>query len=143
MRIDDPELPDGEAGAPPPALAIAPDAAEGSRLVDKWHFAAADRCSLASKDHGWGTQAAVRHVATLGVPPPHDPHDRVQSERFLRALLLRCLVVSLAVWLLVALILDLSNWWLVLGGVSMVLLAADVFWLTFRVRRDERRAAGT
>jgi hypothetical protein len=83
----------------------------------------------------------VRHVATLGVPPPRNPHDRVQSGRFVRALLLRCLVLSLVLWALVALITDLSTWWLALGGATLVVLAADVLWLSYRVRRDERRAS--
>jgi hypothetical protein len=83
----------------------------------------------------------VRHVATLGVPPPTDPHDRVQSGRFLRALLLRSLVVSLAAWALVWIATDLSTLWLILGGATLVVLAADVLWLTYRVRRDESRIA--
>jgi hypothetical protein len=82
----------------------------------------------------------VRHVSTLGVPPPRDPHDRVQSGRFLRALLLRCLVLAVALWALVALITDLSTWWLVIGGATLAALAVDVLWLSYRVRRDERRA---
>jgi hypothetical protein len=82
----------------------------------------------------------MRHVATLGVSPPRDPKDRVQSGRFLRTLLLRWLVVSLALWAVVALLSDLSTWWLVLGGAILAVLAADVLWLTYRVRRDERRA---
>ena len=85
--------------------------------------------------------ARIRHVPTLGVPPPHDPHDRVQSGRFLRAFLLRCLGLSLVAWVLVALITDLPTWWLILGGVSLIGLSADVLWLSYRVRRDERRAA--
>jgi hypothetical protein len=84
----------------------------------------------------------VRHVATLGVPPPADPHDRVQTGRFLRAFLLRGLVLSPALWVLGAVITDLPGWWLVLGGVVLVVPAADIVWLSYRVRRDERRAAG-
>jgi hypothetical protein len=83
----------------------------------------------------------MRHLATLGVPPG-DPHDRVQSGRFLRALLLRWLVVSVPLWVLVALVTDLAMWVLLVGGASLVVLAADVIWLGYRVRRDEQRAAG-
>jgi membrane protein implicated in regulation of membrane protease activity len=86
----------------------------------------------------------MRHLATLGVPPPRDRHDRVQSGRFLRGLLLRVLVILLPFWALIALaalVTDLPSWILLLGGVSLALLAADVLWLTYRVRRDERRAA--
>jgi hypothetical protein len=83
----------------------------------------------------------MRHVATLGVPPPNDPHDRVQSGRFLQALLFRWLVVSLAAWALVWLVTDLSTWWLIIGGATLAVLGADVLWLTYRVRRDERRIA--
>jgi hypothetical protein len=95
----------------------------------------------ASAEHGRVHPRLVRHVATLGVPPPGDAHDRVQSGRFLRALLFRSLVLSLALWGLVALIIDLSTWWLLLGGATLAVLAVDVLWLTYRVRRDERRAA--
>jgi membrane protein YdbS with pleckstrin-like domain len=83
----------------------------------------------------------VRHLATLGVAPPTDPHDRVQSGRFLRALLARWLVVSVAAWALVWLVADLPSWWLLIGGVTLAVLAADVLWLTYRVRRDESRVA--
>jgi hypothetical protein len=83
----------------------------------------------------------VRHVATLGVPPPDDPHDRIQSGRFLRALLLRALGVSVAAWALVWLVTELSTTWLVVGGVTLTVIAVDVVWLTYRVRRDERRVA--
>ena len=75
------------------------------------------------------------------MPPPADPRDRLQSGRFLRALLLRWLVVSLAAWALVWLVTDLPTWWLIIGGATLALLAADVIWLTYRVRRDERRIA--
>jgi hypothetical protein len=74
------------------------------------------------------------------VPPPADPHDRVQSGRFLRALLLRCFVVSLVLWALLAIIGDLPTWWLVLGGAILLALVADVLWLSYRMRRDDRRA---
>ena len=83
----------------------------------------------------------MRHVATLGVPPPDDPHDRIQSGRFLRALLLRALGVSVAAWALVWLVTELSTTWLVVGGVTLTVIAVDVVWLTYRVRRDERRVA--
>ncbi len=75
------------------------------------------------------------------MPPPDDPHARVQSGRFLRALLLRCLILSLAVWALAAVATDVSTWWLVLGGGTLVVLAADVVWLSYRVRRDEGSGA--
>jgi hypothetical protein len=80
----------------------------------------------------------VRHLATLGVPPPSNPHDRLQSGRFLRTLLLRWLIVSIVLWLLVVLITDLAAWALIVGGAALAVLAADVLWLTYRVRRDER-----
>lgn len=83
----------------------------------------------------------MRHVATLGVAPPSDPHDRVESGRFLQALLLRWLCVSAVLWVLVWLATDRSTTWLVIGGATLALLAGDVAWLTYRVRRDERRVA--
>lgn len=81
----------------------------------------------------------MQHLATLGVPPPADPHDRVQSRRFLRALLLRCFVASLLLWALLAVIGDLPAWWFVLGGGLLLALLAEVMWLSYRIRRDERR----
>jgi hypothetical protein len=81
----------------------------------------------------------MKHLATLGVPPPRDPHDRVQSGRFLRALLLRTLLLVLPAWVLIAL-LGVSAWLLIVGGVTLALIAVDVLWLSYRVRRDERRA---
>jgi hypothetical protein len=103
-------------------------------------WALPDALASASTEHRRGTHQHVRHVATLGVPPPRDPHDRVQSRRFLRALLLRCLVLSVTLWALVVPITDLSTSWLVvLGGGALVVLAADVLWLSYRVRRDKRR----
>jgi hypothetical protein len=65
----------------------------------------------------------------------------VQSGRFLRALLTRWLLVSIAAWALVALMTG-ATWFLILGAASLALLAGDVVWLGYRVRRDERRAAG-
>jgi hypothetical protein len=89
-----------------------------------------------------GTSKYVQHLATLGVPPPEDPHDRVQSGRFLRAFLARSLVLAAALWALLALSAGLSMPVLILGGATLALLAADVLGLDYRVRRDERRAAG-
>jgi hypothetical protein len=51
------------------------------------------------------------------------------------------LALSLAAWALVAVATDVSTWWLVLGGGTLVVLAADIVWLSYRVRRDEGRAA--
>jgi hypothetical protein len=81
----------------------------------------------------------VRHVATLGVPPPDDPRDRVQSGLFLRALLSRSLLLSLLLWAPLALLTELPTWLLVLGATSLIALAADVLWFTYRVRRDKHR----
>jgi hypothetical protein len=61
----------------------------------------------------------VRHAGTLGM----------------------YLALSLAAWALVAVATDVSTWWLVLGGGTLVVLAADIVWLSYRVRRDEGRAA--
>ena len=84
----------------------------------------------------------MRHVATLGVPPPRDRRDRVQTGRFVRALLARSLLICLAAWLLIALFGDLPSRWLIIGGAVLAVMAADVVWLTFRIRGDERRVAG-
>ena len=66
----------------------------------------------------------------------------VSTCSFLRALLLRWLCVSVIPWIVVWLVTDLSTVWLAIGGATLALLAADVLWLTYRVRRDERRVAG-
>ena len=65
----------------------------------------------------------------------------MQSGAFLRTLLLRWLIVSLAMWAVVAAVTDLPTWWLILGAVTTLVLACDVVWLTYRVRRDRRRRA--
>jgi hypothetical protein len=83
----------------------------------------------------------MHHVATLGVPSPRDPRDRVQSGRFLRALLLRWLGVTVVLWALIASVTGLLGWWLILGAVATGGLAGDVLWLSYRVRRDEQRRA--
>jgi hypothetical protein len=81
----------------------------------------------------------MRHLATLGVSPPGNPRDRVESGRFVRALLVRTLVVVVPLWVLVALI-GPPSWVLILGAVSVALLVIDILWLGHRVRRDQRRA---
>ena len=87
---------------------------------------------------GYTRGVMMRHIATFGVPPPTDPRDRIQSGRFLRTLLLRWLGVSLVLWVLVVVITGAATWALVLGGAALLMLAADVIWLNYRVRRDER-----
>jgi hypothetical protein len=79
----------------------------------------------------------MQHLATLGVPPPPDPHNRVHAGR---SLLGRWLIVSAALWALMLLLTDLPAWVYVFGGISLAALAADVLWLSYRVRRDERRS---
>jgi hypothetical protein len=66
----------------------------------------------------------MHRVATLGVPPPRDPRDRVQSGWFRRALLLRWLGVSVVLWALIASVTGLPAWWLILGAVATGVLGA-------------------
>jgi hypothetical protein len=83
----------------------------------------------------------MRHVTTLGVAPPRDPRDRVQSGEFLSALLLRWLGISIVVWAIVFVLADLPSWWLSVAAATTLVLAGDVLWLNVRVRRDRRRHA--
>jgi len=83
----------------------------------------------------------MRHLATFGVAPPADKRDRVQTGRFLKALMARALIGALILWaLLVAL--GATPLILIPAGIPIVLLALDLLWLTYRVRRDERGRAG-
>jgi hypothetical protein len=81
----------------------------------------------------------VKHLATLGVPPPQNPRDRVQTGHFLRAVLTRTLLLVIPLWVLVGLLVH-ATWVLVVGVISVAILAADVVWLNYRLRRDKRRA---
>jgi hypothetical protein len=83
----------------------------------------------------------MRHLTTLGVAPPRDPHDRVQSGEFLSALLMRWLGISIVVWAIVFVLADLPSWWLIVAAATTLVLAGDVLWLNVRVRRDRRRHA--
>jgi hypothetical protein len=83
----------------------------------------------------------MRHVTTLGVAPPRDPRDRVQSGEFLSALLLRWLGISIVLWTVIFVVADLPSWWLIIAAVTMLALAGDVLWLNIRVRRDRQRQA--
>ena len=83
---------------------------------------------------------AVKHLLTLGVPPPENPRDRLQTYRFLRTLLLRTLLVAVVAWVPALLILR-STGWFIVAGICMAALAADVVWLSYRVRSEERRVS--
>ncbi len=83
----------------------------------------------------------MHNLGTLGVPPPADPRNRVESGQFLRALLTRWLMVSIVSWALILLVTDLPSWFYFAGAVVLVTLALDWLWLTYRVRRDQDRAA--
>jgi hypothetical protein len=76
----------------------------------------------------------LKHLATLGVPPPRNPRDRLQTLRFVRALLFRTLLVAIVAWVLLLLV-DGSTWLFVVASICLAALAADVLWLSYRVRR--------
>lgn len=78
--------------------------------------------------------------ATLGVPPPSKPVDRVSSGRFVRAMLVRTLVIVGSIWLLVLVASDGPRWMLILAICSVAILIVDIAWLTHRIGRDERRS---
>lgn len=75
---------------------------------------------------------------TLGVPPPADPANRVETLRFLRDLMVRSLVVSVVGGLLVVSIVQSTTWTIVLVAV-VTLTALDALFLTWQLRREERR----
>jgi O-antigen/teichoic acid export membrane protein len=75
---------------------------------------------------------------TLGVPPPVDPANRVDALRFLRALMVRSLVVSVVFGAIVVALLQSTTWAIVIGAV-VALTALDALFLTWRLRREERR----
>jgi hypothetical protein len=81
----------------------------------------------------------MRHLTTLGVAPPRDPRDRVESGQFLSASLLRWLGISIVVWAIVFVLADLPSWWLVVAAATTLVLAGDALWLNLRVRRDRRQ----
>jgi ABC-type bacteriocin/lantibiotic exporter with double-glycine peptidase domain len=83
----------------------------------------------------------VRHLATLGVTPPRDKGDRLQVRRFLRALVARWLVINIVLWSLLVLMFDASGLFAIVAIVLIALNALDVLWLSYQVRRDERRLA--
>jgi len=76
--------------------------------------------------------------ATLGVPPPADKTDRLQTGRFVRAMLVRTLALVVPVWIIVFLM-EAPSWIKVIAVVSVVATALEIAWLSYRIRRDERR----
>jgi hypothetical protein len=76
--------------------------------------------------------------ATLGVPPPKDKTDRVQAGRFVRAMLVRTLALVIPVWIIVFLM-EPPSWIKIIAVVSVVATSLDIAWLSYRIRRDERR----
>ena len=78
--------------------------------------------------------------ATLGVPPPAKPVDRLSSRRFVRAMLVRTLAIACPIWILLLLTTGGPTWMLVVAICSVAVLVVDIAWLTYRTRRDERRA---
>ena len=74
--------------------------------------------------------------ATLGVPPPPKPVDRVSARRFIRAMLVRTLVIFVVGWIVVRLLNGAPGWSIILGVVMAALLAIDIAVLTWRIDRD-------
>ena len=66
--------------------------------------------------------------ATLGVPPPKDKTDRVQTGRFVRAMLVRTLVLVIPVWIIVFLT-EPPSWIRIIAVVSVVTTLLDIAWL--------------
>jgi hypothetical protein len=75
---------------------------------------------------------------TLGVPPPADSTNRVEVLRFLRDLMVRSLLVSIVVGAVVIAIVQSTTWTIVLGAV-LALTALDALFLTWQLRREERK----
>jgi Na+/melibiose symporter-like transporter len=78
--------------------------------------------------------------ATLGVSPPTKPVDRLSSGRFVRAMLVRTLVVVCPIWIVLLLASGSPRWMLIVAICSVAVLIVDIAWLTYRTRRDERRS---
>jgi hypothetical protein len=75
---------------------------------------------------------------TLGVPPPDDPANRVEVLRFLRDLMVRSLLVGVVAGAVVIAIVQSTTWTIVMGAV-VALTAFDALFLTWRLRREERK----
>lgn len=85
-----------------------------------------------------GQNPCMAGWATLGVPPPNDKADRVETGRFVRAMLVRTLAIVIPVWIIVFLMEPPSSIKIV-AVVSVVATSWDIAWLSHRIRRDERR----
>jgi hypothetical protein len=75
---------------------------------------------------------------TLGVPPPADSTNRVEALRFLRDLMVRSLLVSVVFVVVVVAVVQSTTWTIVLGAV-VALTALDALFLTWQLRREERK----
>ena len=77
---------------------------------------------------GWGPLGSA----------PKDKTDRVQTGRFVRAMLIRTLALVIPVWIIVFLM-EPPSWIKIIAVVSVVATSLDIAWLSYRIRRDERR----
>ena len=77
----------------------------------------------------------MRHLATLGVPPPDKSGGRAASLRFVRDLLLRTLLVSIPLFA-VLLLIGAPSVTILIAAAVMALTLLDVLWLTFAIRRS-------
>jgi hypothetical protein len=75
---------------------------------------------------------------TLGVQPPADPGNRVDTLRFLRDLMVRSLVIGVVLGAVVVAVVENTTWKLVIVAV-VALTALDALFLTWQLRREERR----
>jgi hypothetical protein len=75
---------------------------------------------------------------TLGVRPPAKGAPLSERLRFVRDFQLRALAIYLPAFI-VLLIVPVSIWFVTAAAVALTLLAIDAAWLTFRIRRLERR----
>ena len=75
---------------------------------------------------------------TLGVPPPAPGADRLESLRFLRALMIRSLVAGVVAGAVVVAVLQTTTGAMFMGAV-VALTALDALFLTWQIRREERR----
>jgi uncharacterized membrane protein YfcA len=75
---------------------------------------------------------------TLGVRPPADPENRVETLRFLRDLMVRSLVIGVVLGAVVVAVVESTTWKLVIVAL-VALTALDALFLTWQLRREERR----
>jgi uncharacterized membrane protein len=77
----------------------------------------------------------------LGVVPPPKPVAPESARRFVRAMLVRTLLLVCPIWIVALLVSGMPGWMVAVAAASVALLIADIAWLTYRTRHDHRGSA--